>query len=124
MFINKLNQLYKPKRLLYYMEASDEQIEAFYNGNISGEIKKYTNAFGTYDSPGVFFIASRDKKPVIGIEYRAEDPRITYPDNLKSILLEEAFFYSIEIENEIDINLHSIRQIMENIAKDDDAHRA
>ena len=27
MFINKLNQLYKPKRILYYQEASKEQID-------------------------------------------------------------------------------------------------
>ena len=123
MFINKLNQFYKPKRTLYYFEASDEEIQAYYNGTIPERIAKYENAFGTYDSPGVFFLASKSLKPVIGIEYRINDSRIAYPDNLDSLVLEEAYFYSVEIENEIDINIHSIRQIFERVAKDDDAHR-
>ncbi len=32
MIINRLNQLYKPKRTLYYIDASKEDIEAFYKG--------------------------------------------------------------------------------------------
>lgn len=32
MFINKLNQLYKPKRILYYTEDTDKSVEAFCNG--------------------------------------------------------------------------------------------
>ena len=55
MFINKLNQLYKPKRILYYVNATNEDIEAYYKGIINEDIRKLTNAFGTYDYPGVFF---------------------------------------------------------------------
>lgn len=41
MFINKLNQLYKPTRILYYMEASDDEVTAFYKGEVCDEIAKY-----------------------------------------------------------------------------------
>ncbi len=122
MFINKLNQLYKPQRKLYYIEAEDTALQAFYNGNVPQEIGCYENSFGTYDKPGVFFISALNK-PVIGIEYRIDDKRISYPEKLKSCGLGESFFYSIEIENEFEINLDSVHKLFEGIAKDDDAHR-
>ena len=75
MFINKLNQLYKPKRILYYIDASNDQIDAFYNGSIPETLTQYSTAFGTYDNPGVFYIQQLQKE-VIGIEYRHDDPRI------------------------------------------------
>ena len=132
MFINKLNQLYKPQRILYYLDATDDDIRDFYNGTLSEKISGFTNAFGTYDSPGIFYL-SNDAYPneseapvrkVIGIEFRTDDQRIRYPENLKSIILNESFFYSIEIDNDIEPNLRSIRQIFDKIAKNDDAHRA
>ena len=86
MFINKLNQLYKPERILYYTEASPEEIQAFYSGTIPKAVAKYSNAFGTYDYPGVFFIKELQKE-VIGIEYRPDDSRIEYPSNLKTLPL-------------------------------------
>ena len=49
MFINKLNQLYKPERVLYYTEASVDEIEAYYRGLVSESVAKYTNTFGSYD---------------------------------------------------------------------------
>ena len=122
MFINKLNQLYKPKRVLYYMEADDEQISAFYKGTVPEEISKYENAFGTYDNAGAFFVRGLEKE-VIGLEYRLNDKRITYPENLKTIVLEEAFFYSIEIDDDEAISNDFVRKLFEQIAKDDDAHR-
>ncbi len=122
MFINRLNQLYKPKRILYYIEASEAQVNDFYAGNIPEAIEKYVNSFGSYDGAGVFFLHEL-KKDVIGIEYRINDPRIDYPIGLKSVELDGAFFYSIEIDDGIKINRDFIRQLFEEIAKDDDAHR-
>lgn len=128
MFINKLNQLYKPKRVLYYLDASDEDIRNFYTGTLSDKIGRYANSFGTYDYPGIFYLFNGDKnaqvQKVIGIEFRQDDERIIYPEDLKSVVLDESFFYSIEIDNEIEINIHSIHQIFDKIAKKDDAHRA
>ena len=42
MFINKLNQLYKPARLLYYVAASEEDIIAFSKGIIPDKINSYS----------------------------------------------------------------------------------
>ena len=121
MFINKLNQLYKPKRILYYVEAGEAEVCDFYKGNVPEAVAKYANAFGTYDYPGVFFC---EGKTVIGIEYRADDARIAYPDDLAALTLPAAFFYSIEVDNEIEPGKDAIIKIYKSIAKDDDAHRA
>ena len=122
MFINKLNQLYKPERILYYTEASPEEIQAFYSGTIPQAVAKYSNAFGTYDYPGVFFIKELQKE-VIGIEYRPDDSRIEYPSNLKTLPLQASFFYSLEIDDDVEINYPFIKKIFEDIAKEDNAHR-
>lgn len=122
MFINKLNQLYKPQRILYYTDASDKDTEAFFGGSIRGEIDRYANAFGTYDYPGVFYISSLDR-PVIGIEYRPGDGRISYPQGLCSMVLDGGFFYSVEIDDGEGLDIDSIRRLFAKIAKDGDAHR-
>ena len=122
MFINKLNQLYKPKRILFYVDASDKDIQDFYAGLQNEKLDKYNNAFGTYDHAGIFYVTALDA-PVIGIEYRIDDPQVEYPKDLKSVILEEAFFYSIEIDDDIKLNKDFINELLEKIAKDDDAHR-
>ncbi len=122
MFINKLNQLYKPKRILYYVDTSEEDIQAFYKGVIPQSLEKYSNAFGTYDYPGIFFVQNLQKE-VIGIEFRGNDSRIEYPADLKSIELEPAFFYSVEIDDDVEIDFPVIKNLFEKIAKEDNAHR-
>ena len=115
MFINKLNQLYKPARVLYYLEVEENVVKNLYKGMLPDEILKYANSFGTYDYPGVFFVEDLGRE-VIGIEYRINDDRIDYPADLKSIELKEGFFYSIEIDDEIDITRDSIGKIFEKIS--------
>ena len=122
MFINKLNQLFKPSRILYYTEVSPEEIQAFYKGHLPENISKYTNAFGTYDYPGLFFVESLQKE-VIGIEYRPDDSRVAYPAELKSIKLDASFFYSVEIDDDIEINYPFIKNLFKEVAKEDNAHR-
>ena len=122
MFINKLNQLYKPERILYYIDAGDKEISDFYSGLCPQILQKYINAFGSYDSPGIFYLKELQKE-VIGIEYRIDDPRIEYPQDLKSQKLEQAFFYSIEIDDDIKITRNFVQELFEKIARDDDAHR-
>ena len=104
MFINRLNQLYKPARLLYYVDADDAAVKDFYGGKVPGSVSKYAKAYGTYDQPGIFYINSLGKT-VIGIEYRAEDKDIEYPEDLVSVTLEGSFFYSIEIDDDINVTL-------------------
>ncbi|MBO4639335.1 MAG: EAL domain-containing protein [Treponema sp.] len=122
MFINRLNQLFKPNRVLYYMDASDQQIQDFYLGIVPEEISRYSNAFGTYDYPGVFFIKGIEHE-VIGIEFRPDDSRVDYPKGLKSIPLEATFFYSVEIDDDVDVTLSFIKNLFEEVAKEDNAHR-
>ncbi len=122
MFINKLNQLYKPSRTLYYLEATPGEIRDFYKGKVPEKIAQYTRAYGTYDLPGVFYISYFEKE-VIGIEFRADDDGIDYPKDLKSISLSGAFYYSVEIDEEIKITRDSVRSLFEEIAKEDNAHR-
>lgn len=122
MFINKLNQLYKPKRILYYIDASKEDIHAFYNGIIPPSVKKYSSAFGTYDYPGIFFVKTLQKE-VIGIEFRKNDSRINYPTELKSVEVDASFFYSVEIDDDVEVDLHFIKKLFQEIAKEDNAHR-
>ena len=79
MFVNKLNQVYKAERILYYEEIGGHQIADFCNGEIRSEAEQYTDDFGTYDYPGVFFI-NELSTPVVGIEFRPRDERIKYPN--------------------------------------------
>ena len=122
MFINKLNQLYKPRRVLYYVPASEADINAFYEGTVKEEIARLTNGFGTYDQPGVFFLNSVEG-PVIGIEYRQGDSRISYPSGLASVDLDAAYFYSIELDNDIKPDIAYIKNTIADISMADDAHR-
>ena len=122
MIINKLNQLYKPKRTLYYMDASKEDILSFYKGVVPPMIEKYADIFGTYDYPGIFYV-SHLQKEVIGIEFRSGDSRVDYPTELRSIELDEAFFYSIEIDDDTKPDLSFVMDLFKDIAKENDAHR-
>ena len=122
MYENKLNQLYKPDRILYYVNVDEEDIRAFSGGVIPDRIRKYCDSFGVYDYPGIFFIDSFDK-PVIGIEYRAEDDRIDYPDDLDSVRLNGSYYYSLEMDDEIEINADTITKLFTDITGDGTAHR-
>ena len=122
MFINKLNQLYKPDRTLYYIDASEEDIQSFYKGLVPPAIEKYANAFGTYDYPGVFFVRGLSKE-VIGIEFRSGDPRVDYPTELRSLDLNASFFYSVEIDDDAKVDFPFIKNLFEKIEIDDNAHR-
>ena len=121
MFINKLNQLYKPERILYFLPADDGDISDFYKGIVKPEIERYNGAFGTYDYPGLFCMDGNGGN-VIGIEFRPDDDRIDYPTDLKSVMLPEMFFYSIEIDDET-AEREKMCRVFDEIAKDDDAHR-
>ena len=123
MFVNKLNQLYKPYRRLYYSDATSEQIEAFRKGTPFEAVSKFEGAFGTYDHVGVFYVKQLGRF-VIGIEYRVGDERVRYPDDLKYIELEGTFFYSVEVDDGVPTDKDVIREIFEKIALDDDAHRS
>ena len=122
MYENTLNQLYKPERLLYYVNASKDNIAAFLTGVIPEEIKRYSDAFGIYDYPGIFLLDSF-KNPVIGIEFRIGDDRIDYPTELASVRLNGSYFFSIEMDDEIEITEESITKLFKDNVGDVVAHR-
>ncbi len=122
MFVNKLSQVYKPKRVLYYIDADEALVKEFYKGHMPEIIGRFHGAFGTYDEPGVFYL-DRDKSPVIGIEFRVDDDRIDYPGDLKSTILKGAYFYAVELDNEEEINCAFIDELFAQMSADDDAHR-
>lgn len=55
--------------------------------------------------------------------FRPNDSRVEYPLGLESITLKSAFFYLVEIDDEIEINYPFIKELFEDIAKEDNAHR-
>lgn len=122
MFINKSNQLYKPDRILYYIDANEKTISDFYKGIIIDDINKYSNAYGTYDYPGLFYIKKLDKW-VLGIEFRMHDKKINYPTDLEKMILEENYYYSIEVDDEVEIDDSFIKDMAKKIKLDNDAHR-
>ena len=79
MFINRLNQLYRPERVLYYSDKKND-------------VEKYVNGFGTYDYPGLFFFSDR-QSPVYGIEYRKNDDRILagLPWDIRGVINEKIY---------------------------------
>lgn len=97
-----LNHICKPDRVVYYIEPTPEEKEAYYKGIIPQAFEEYAGAFGTYDCPGLFRI-NKDGKvlEIIGLEFRPNDKNIVYPDNLKSIFLKGRFMISALITNEI-----------------------
>ena len=69
MFVNKLNQVYKPERILYYIEPEEDVIDNARSELLPDAVKQYAGAFGTYDKPGIFFIRELGHE-VFGIEFR------------------------------------------------------
>ncbi len=122
MFINRLNQLYKPDRILFYTEVDEKSLADFYKGKIPECVNLYADDFSTYDYPGLFYLKGF-AKPVIGIEFRSETDKSDCPKNLKSLSLKGTFFYSVEIDEDTELNLEKIQNIFKKISEDDDAHR-
>ena len=122
MVINNLNQLYKPDRLLFYVDATLEDITSFSHGVIPDSIQKYADSFGVYDYLGVFFVKGHDN-PVIGIEFRADDGKVNYPRDLEQIKLNGSYFFSLETDDEIGLDRDVITGIFKDIANDGAAHR-
>lgn len=87
--------IYKPNRILYYINPTDEEKEAFYHGSLPDVLMKYNGAFGTYDQPGLFLLKNgAETKTVLGIEYRADDELVEYPENLDTIEIKGSFMVS------------------------------
>jgi len=63
--------IYKPQRILYYIEPTQQEIDDFYLGKLPDVLMAYDGVYGTYDCPGFFRIPKEGKViEVIGIEFR------------------------------------------------------
>lgn len=51
--------IFKAKRILYYIEPTEEEILSFYDGMIPESLMAYNGAYGTYDCPGLFRIKTK-----------------------------------------------------------------
>lgn len=117
-----VNHILKPKRVLYYIQASEQNKKDYYAGIVPDELMKYDGAFGTYDSPGLFKIRKDDKWiEVIGIEYRPDDKEIEYPEGLECMNLDSDFFMSslLTLDHVLDDDL--VDECVEYVKHDDSA---
>lgn len=88
-------RIYKPDRLMYYIQPTAEEKHDYLHGKLPAAIAAYDGAFGTYDCPGLFIIKDGESmKEVLGIEFRPNDERIQYPQDLPSIMLPGGFLVS------------------------------
>ena len=103
----------KPKRLLYYIEPSQGEIDDFYDGIIPEKLMKYDRTFGTYDDPGLFMMGSCEgQKIVIGIEFRPDDARISYPADLDYLTLPVSYMISSLLPNVAKLDEASVNTIV------------
>lgn len=93
---------YKPNRILYYMEPTENEIDDYLKGVIPDSLKVYDGAFGTYCSPSLFIIGDEEpKRKVIGIEYRPDDLRIEYPTDLNMVNMEASYMVSAVLPEDV-----------------------
>ncbi len=115
--------IYKPDRELYYIDASEEAVQDFYHGEIPEELKQYAGAFGTYDSPGLFWIRQGEETiRVFGIEYRAGDSRVVYPEKLQKLPLRKGFLLSAMRTSTDSFNGCDVQRALEYVISDVKRH--
>ena len=78
---------YRPKRKLYYFDGDNRGIEeCLMSGEIPTSLADYKDAFGVYDYPGIFVFGKKSNpeifKHVPGIEFRVDDDRVDYPEDM------------------------------------------
>lgn len=111
-------RIFKPERILYYIQPTQDEINAFYKGEISEKLLKYDGMFGTYDCPGLFILNSgENEKVILGIEFRPDDDRVSYPDDLESMILPSGFMISTMFPDDLEIDRKVISEYTEEVQK-------
>lgn len=111
-------RVYKPERVLYYIEPTEEEINEFYLGKVPGIIMAYDGAYGTYDCPGLFRIKTEDGlREIIGIEYRPDDSIVDYPTDLMSMTLPATFMAYGQFEGEGTLSEDSVKLSIEEVQR-------
>ncbi|MBQ1670885.1 MAG: hypothetical protein II070_03765, partial [Treponema sp.] len=94
----RFNHFYKPKRILYFVPADQNRKEDFFNCKYPKELIPYIGAFGTYDYPGLFVLNTDEYKgSVLGMEFRPDDDRISYPEGLDSVCLPGSYVMAVDV---------------------------
>ena len=104
MFINKLNQLYKPERVLYYIDASDEEIKNFKPVTHFSIQAIFKNNFG--EIPATWQMS--EKIPTLDSEGRLLDKKIAenFLDKFNSESKNFGKIISVEEKNKIEISFN------------------
>lgn len=109
-------RVYKPNRILYYLQPTEEEKRDFYLGKIPETLAVFEGAFGTYDCPGLFLISDGEKQTeVLGIEFRPNDSRISYPQGLASLMLPQGFMISASFFDADEFSEKTVRARIEQI---------
>lgn len=109
-----INHIFKPRRLLYYIQATETDITNMYLGIIPEIFNQYIDAFGTYDCPGIFRIRTDEiNMRVIGMEFRMNDSRVIYPANLEHMELSPSFMMGIDITSDISLDCEKVESIIQ-----------
>ncbi|MCQ2482806.1 MAG: bifunctional diguanylate cyclase/phosphodiesterase [Clostridia bacterium] len=109
-------RVYKPRRVLYYIEPTEEEVHNFYLGKIPEKVLAYDGVFGTYDCPGLFVItSSTGYREVIGIEYRPDDDSLDYPADLESMILPASFMVFGDYEDEDSICVENVKNSINDV---------
>lgn len=126
--------LHRPERILCYLPEMTEQTKrCIADGLCPPVLEKYRDNFGTYDDVGIFFLPPEIQqqvgcKCVIGIEYRADDPRVKIPEELPFVILPECNIVCMDVSYEYQLSdvileeiIHYTRRVKE--ARSDDCRR-
>lgn len=110
--------VHRPERVLYYLpEISEEATRCMADGVCPAALKAYQYAFGTYDDIGLFYLPQKQQKEtgkrcVVGIEYRKDDPTLSYPEHLPSVVLPACNVIIQDITYDDDLNQDSLEEII------------
>lgn len=115
----KSGRIYKPERLLYYITPTEEEKRDFYLGKIPEKLSQYEGAFGTYDCAGLFWLEENGKQTeLLGIEFRPNDSRINYPEELEVRVLPKGFMFSALVYNDDEFCKKSVCDCIEQLYKE------
>ncbi len=109
-------RVFKPNRILYYIKPTEQEKRDFYSGKIPEVLAAFEGAFGTYDNPGLFLLNDGEKQTeLLGIEFRPNDSRISYPKGLASVMLPQGFMISASFLNVDEFNDETICDCIEQV---------
>lgn len=87
--------IFRPRRILFYVNTTAGDVEKFYKGEIPQALLNFEGAAGVYDYPGLFVINKGGVSlKVIGIEFRPDDESVSYPEGLEKIEIAAGFVKS------------------------------